>query len=216
LTADSSAIVDGNVLAKKTLNSRQRSRRYLRELYGLDPSILLFRALRDLWQADSAGQPLLAMLCALARDPALRATASAVLPLAQGEQVTADDLAKAVMDRYPGSYSWAVAHKVGRNAASSWRQSGHLCGRTGKVRTTATSRPTAVAYALLLGDLEGAVGEALFSTFWAQVLDAPHSALLEQAMAASQRRWLDVRYGGGVTDVGFRYLLRNDHAESAT
>ena len=58
------AIVEDNVLAKKTLNSRQRTHRYLRELYALDPAALLFRALRDLWPAEPDAQPLLAMLCA--------------------------------------------------------------------------------------------------------------------------------------------------------
>ena len=203
------AVVEQNVLGKKTLNSRQRSYRYLRELYGLDPCILLFRALRDLWEADAKAQPLLAMLCSLARDPALRATAPAVLPLPQGEAVTADDLARALMDRYPGTYSDAVANKVGRNAASSWTQSGHLAGRTGKTCARAACRPAAVAYALLLGRLDGAVGEGLFTTFWAQVLDVPRTVVLEQAMTASQRGWIELRHGGGVTDITFRLLLRD-------
>lgn len=204
------AVVEDNVLGKKTLNSRQRSFRYLRELYALDPDILLFRALRDLWEACPTDQPLLAMLCALARDPSLRATAAAVLPLSQGEAVRADDLARAVMDRYPGIYSDAVANKVGRNAASSWTQSGHLQGRAGKVRATAAGGPAAAAYALLLGHLEGAVGEGLFTTFWAQVLDVPRTVVLEQAMTASQRGWIELRHGGGVTDITFRLLLRDD------
>jgi hypothetical protein len=203
------AIVDDNVLGKKTLNSRQRSYRYLRELYGLDPGILLFRALRDLWEADAQAQPLLAMLCSLARDPALRATAPAVLPLPQGEAVTADDLARALMDRYPGTYSDAVANKVGRNAASSWTQSGHLAGHTSKTRARAACGPAAVAYALLLGHLEGAVGERLFTTLWAQVLDVPRTVVLEHAMTASQRGWIELRHGGGITDITFRLLLRD-------
>ena len=149
------AVIEDNVLGKKTLNSRQRSFRYLRELYALDPDTLLFRALRDLWESCPTDQPLLAMLCALARDPSLRATAAAVLPLSQGEAVTADDLARALMDRYPGIYIDAVANKVGRNAASSWTQSGHLIGRTGKTRIRAACGPAAVAYALLLGAPRG-------------------------------------------------------------
>src|SRR5450759_1160611 len=109
------AVIEQNVLGKKTLNSRQRSYRYLRELYALDPGILLFRALRDLWDADIEAQPLLAILCALARDPSLRATATAVLPEALGKPVTALDLQEALMNRYQGNYSAAVANKVGRN-----------------------------------------------------------------------------------------------------
>ncbi len=130
----------------------------------------------------------------------------AVMP--PGGPVTADDLANAVMDRYPGNYSSAVAHKVGRNAGSSWTQSGHLVGRTAKKRAQAECRPPAVAYALLLGHLEGAAGEALFDTLWARVLDAPIGVLHEQAFAASQRGWIKFRQGGGVTDVGFALLTR--------
>lgn len=208
------AVVGQNVLGKRTLNSRQRSFRYLRELYGLDPGILLFRALRDLWDADPAEQPLLAMLCALARDPSLRATAQAILPLPSGQSVTANDLAQALMDRYPGSYSLAVASKVGRNAASSWTQSGHLCGHNKKVRTSPVSGPSSAAYALLLGHFDGAVGGALLESFWTQVLNVPLSVVLEYAMTASQRGWIELRHGGGVTDITFRHLLRGDPEEA--
>jgi hypothetical protein len=210
------AVIEQNALGKKTLNSRQRSYRYLRELYALDPDILLFRALCDLWDVDPAAQPLLAMLSSLARDPSLRATSAAVLPLAVGEPVTALALQAALQSRYPGTYSDAVANKVGRNAASSWTQSGHLAGRTGKTRARAACKPAAVAYALLLGHLEGAVGEGLLTTFWAQVLDVPRTVVLEQAMTASQRGWIELRYGGGVTDITFRMLLRDDPEKPQT
>jgi len=211
-----SAIIDDNVLGKKTLNSRQRTFRYLRELYALDSGVLLFRGLRDLWPAGPEARPPLAMLCSLARDSALRATAAAVLPLAPGAPVTADDLAKALVDRYPGAYSWSVAHKVGRNAASSWTQSGHLTGRNPKRRATAAGGASAAAYALLIGHLEGAVGDGLFKTFWTQVLDAPPSVVLQQALTASQRGWIEMRHGGGVTDVTFRFLLRDVPPEAHT
>src|SRR5262245_25249169 len=69
------AILEANVLAKKSESTRLRSLRYLKELYALDRQSVLFRALRDLWDSDLDAQPLLAMLCALARDPLLRATA---------------------------------------------------------------------------------------------------------------------------------------------
>jgi len=209
------AVIGQNVLGKKTLGSRQRTHRYLRELYALDPDVLLFRALRDLWDADVEAQPLLAILSSLARDPSLRATASAVLPEAPGAPVTALDLQEALTNRYPGNYSAAVANKVGRNAASSWTQSGHLVGHIGKTRAQATCRPPAVAYALLLGHLEGAVGESLFDTVWARVLDAPLGVLHEQAFTASQRGWIDFRHGGGVTDVGFSFLCRGPMGETS-
>ena len=54
------------------------------------------------------------------RDPALRGTATCVLRTHIGATVTADDLAAAASETYPGSYSGSIAHKIGRNAASTW------------------------------------------------------------------------------------------------
>jgi len=85
-----------------------------------------------------------------------------------------------------------------------------LRGRTHKVRVRAESHPTSVAYALLLGYLCGARGEALFHTAWARILDAPAYVLHEQAFQASQRGWIEYRQTGAVTDVGFSYLLREE------
>jgi hypothetical protein len=65
-----------------------------------------------------------------------------------------------------------------------------------------------VAYALLLGYLCGGRGEGLFQTLWVRLLDAPGRTIEDQALAASQRGWIEYRRSGGVTDVGFRYLLR--------
>lgn len=153
-----SAVIDRNVLGERSENTRARSLRYLRELYVLDPRSVLFRGLRDLWDLDEAAQPLLALTCALARDPLLRATADAVLEAPPGTSVASTMLADGVADRYAGTYSDPVRSQVGRNAASSWTQSGHLVGRSPKVRSRAVCRPAAVAYALLLGHLEDARG----------------------------------------------------------
>lgn len=68
------AVVGENVLLKSRLDTRKKSFRILTQLYALDGRVLLFRALRDLWDAaGEQGQPLLAVLCALARDPPFRA-----------------------------------------------------------------------------------------------------------------------------------------------
>lgn len=203
------AIVDANVLRKSTFATRRESFRRLRELYALSPEVLLFRALRDLWDADADAQPLLALLCAVARDPWLRATAPAVLAAAPSAPVTPRDLAAAFAAAYPGRYSAITQASVGRHAASTWRQSGHLAGRTNKVRTHADCRPAAVAYALVLGQLCEARGAGLFTTFWAALLDADDPTLQDQAVAASRQGWLEYRAAGAVRDVAFAYLLRN-------
>ena len=202
------AAIEFNVLGKSTENNRRRSYRYLRELYLIDPTNILFRALRDLWDQDIMAQPLLAMLCALTQDQALRATANKVLLTPEGDRITSHDLAIAVKERYSNSYSDPIAAKIGRNAASSWTQSGHLDGRSNKIRVHPETRPIAVAYALLLGYLEGKRGDMLFDTLWAQVLDRSRNILYEQAEAAHKRGWMEFRRGGGIVDVSFRMLMR--------
>lgn len=211
-TADyRTAVLDDNVLLKKTETTRRKSLRYLRELYGLDPSMHLFRALRDLWDQEVAAQPMLALLCALARDPSLRSTAAVILEASPGTIVTSQMLAEAAEKQYRGRLNKTTLANIGRHAASSWTQSGHLRGRSHKVRVQAQSHPTSVAYALLLGYFCGARGEALFQTPWALLLDAPPHILHEQAFRASKQGWLEYRQAGGVTDVGFAYLLREEN-----
>jgi hypothetical protein len=204
------AAIERNALNKLTSGSRRRTFRYLRELYVLRPDSILFRALRDLWQDDHESRPLLACICALARDAVFRGSCPAIVRRAPGDQVTASDLAQAVNERFPGNYGQSTLAKIGRNTFSSWEQSGHLRsnGRGKKIRVRATCRPANVAYALLLGHLQGNRGESLFDTTWTRVLDQPKSHLTDLAVAASQRGLLEFRHAGGVVDVGFRELLR--------
>jgi len=171
---------------------------------------ILFRALRDLWSDDQSGRTLLAGLCALARDPVFRSSSIAVLAADPGDQMISADLADAVEKQFPAAYSDSTLAKIGRNTFSSWEQVGHLesVARTEKVRRRPNCTPASVAYALLLGHLEGVRGEALFDTVWAQVLDQPRQHLFDLATVASQRSLIDFKHSGGVTDVGFSELLR--------
>lgn len=203
-------VTDDNVLGKGTVGARKRTLRYLRELYLLRPDSVLFRALRDVWNDDPAGQPMIAALCALARDAVFRASAPVVLAADPGDEIGSTDLAECVGEAFPDAYSDATLAKIGRNTASSWEQAGHLeaTSRTGKIRRRPVCTPSAAAYALMLGHLEGIRGAALFDTFWAGVLDQPRSHLIEFATLASQRSLIDFRHSGGVIDVGFSALLR--------
>ena len=204
------AVLVDNVLGKATEGSRKRTFRYLRELYLLRTDAILFRALRDLWPDDPAARPLLAGLCALARDSVFRASADAIVGAKPGDVVTSVDLAVAVEKLFPNSYSESTLAKIGRNTFSSWEQTGHL--QPGeppeKTRVRAVCRPAAVAYGCLLGHLEGSRGEALFDTIWVKSLDTPRSHLIDLAAGASQRGLMEFRHAGGVVEVGFRELLR--------
>ena len=204
------AVLEDNVLGKDTSEARRRTLRYLRELYILRSDSLVFRALGDLWMDDPSGQPLLAGLCALARDPVFRASAPAILGREPGDEVSNADLAEAVAKSFPDSYSDDTLAKIGRNTFSSWEQTGHLhaVARTAKVRTRAVCTPSTTAFALLLGHLEGSSGAALFDTVWARALDQPRPHLIDLAMVASQRSLIDFRHSGGITEVSFSELLR--------
>ncbi len=204
------AALEANALGKATEGSRRRTFRYLRELYLLRPDSLLFRALRDLWPVDVEARPLLAGLCALARDAVYRASSDAITHSSPGHILTSNDLATVVGEHFPDTYSSATLAKIGRNTFSSWEQTGHLAGtgRSAKVRARPTCRPADVAYALLLGYIQGARGHALFDTLWTRVLDQPPSRLRELAAAASQQGMVELRQAGGVIEVGFRELLR--------
>lgn len=208
-----SAILNENVLLKRTQATRKESMRRLRELYGLDPDLLVFRALRELWIQIPEADPLLALLCAAARDPILRASAPVVLNASLGSLVTAHIISRSIDDQFPDRLNPTTLANIGRHAASSWTQTGHLQGRSKKVRSGVQSYPTSVAYALLLGHLCGVRGEALFHTIWTYLLDVPVHTLREHAILASQQGWLEYRHAGDVTEITFHHFLGEEPYE---
>jgi hypothetical protein len=207
------AILENNVLHKNTDATRKESFRRLRELYGLDEKLLNFRALRDLWSQNVDAQPLIAVLCACTRDPILRATTDVIFTAQVGDAVDAHMISKFIAEQVHGQLNEMTLGNFGRHIASSWTQSGHLSGRANKVRAKVKIHPTSVAYALFLGLLMGERGSGLFNTNWTKLLDAPDHELREQAMRASQQGWIEYRHSGNVTDVGFRYLTREEKHE---
>lgn len=208
------AIVEENVLGKLTASTRLCTWKKLRELYGLNPRLAVFRCFRQLWEADSIGRPLLAILCACARDPLLRMSASVVLQAPVDSVVSPGDFADAIREIAPDRFSPTNLKAIGARVCFSWTQSGHLVG--GKVRRRARPAvsPEATAYALLLGRLTGARGPLLFSTFWTALLDAPEENLFELAAEASRRGWIGLRRAGSVVDVRFSKILTPEEQEA--
>lgn len=200
-------IVEGNVLGKRTTSTRALSRQRLGELYGLDPTLPLFRALREFWQRDPAGRPLLALLCALARDPLLRATVRPVAAMRPGQELYRPDMAEALQRAVGSRLNEAVLDKVVRNASSSWVQSGHLVGRVRKIRQAVHATPVVATYALLLGYLLGLRGERLLRTLWCRTLDATPESLLHLAAEAKRLGLLDLKRSGEVLEISFPGLL---------
>ena len=202
--------VTNNAVGVGTECGRKKRFETLRRLYLFRPDSILFRSLRDLWAVGEEGRPLLAALCAMATDTVFRASASAVTGTSTGDEVAVSDFAEAIETSFPGAYAPSTLAKASSNAYASWQQSGHLGAPTGgkKLRQRTMCRPTAVAYALLLGHLQDVRGEALFDTLWARVLDRTPVRLYDLAFSASQQGMLEYRHAGGVVEVGFRELLR--------
>ena len=209
------AIVDDNVLGKRTMATRKESLRRLRELYGLSPDLPLFRTLRDLWATNPDAQPMLAFLSAFARDPILRASADMILAAPAGDQVTPQMIECETAKAFPGRYNPTMLANIGRHAASSWQQSGHLQGRAKKTRARPDPHLESTVYALVLGYLCGDRGEALFHTPWIALLDAPAHLLREQAREAARRGWLDFKSLGGVTEIELPHLFPEGEAVTA-
>ena len=203
------AIVDQNLLGKPTASARRITFERLRELYGLDPNMLVFRALNDLWDADVSAQPMIALLCSTARDPILRAMTPFVLRLPIGATVTPHEFAEETDHQFPGKFVASSRERLGRNVSSSWEKAGLLSGQHTKKRARSQARPTSLAYALLLGDLCGKRGQALFTTLWANMLDAPIHELKALAVIASRQGWIEYRAAGDVVEVSFRHLMRD-------
>lgn len=195
------AVVEDNILGKPTTATRRLTIQRLGELYGLDLRLPLFRVLRRLWAIDERGRPLLALLCALARDPLLRSTAPAVLDLPTGAELVRGNFLTAIREAVGSRLNDAVLDKVARNAASSWSQSGHLEGRMRKIRRRVAPTPASLAFALWMGTLEGGAGVALLESRWTRVLDSTGRELVPLALAAKQLGLIHARAGGGVVEI---------------
>ena len=201
------AIVEENAAGKQTASTRKLTDQRLGELYALDPAVPIFRILRRLWDIDVCSHPLLALLCALARDPLLRATVPPVLAMAPGTELARQHLTDAVRDAVGRRLNESILDKVVRNAASSWTQSGHLKGRVRKVRQRISPTPGSIAYALALGYLLGHRGQRLLETLWAKALDVSSAKVLGLAHDAKRMGLLDIKQAGEIVEISFPTLL---------
>ncbi len=208
------AILQRNVLAKTTESTRLKSLRHLRELYALDEATPLFGLLRRLHGMSPTSLPLLAIQAAWARDPLLRATASVVLETPEGKGVHTSTLADELEKAFPGQYSELNRNKIARNAASSWTQSGHLIGRTNKVRHHVKPTIAAATMALFLGQLAGYHGAAVFSNPWCQLIDLNSQRARSMGVEAHRAGLLNLRAVGDIIELTFPALAEFQAAQS--
>lgn len=197
-------IIARNVLSKTTESTRQKTLRHLRELYGLDEKVPLFRLLRKMYTIDKSALPLLAIQVAWARDTLLRTTSSAIFEAFEGELVTTASLEEKLVEAFPGQYS--DGNKIARNAGSSWTQSAHLVGRSKKKRTRVVASPAAATLALFLATRAGFHGASVFSNPWCMLLDMTADKARSKAQEAHCSGFLNLRCIGDVVELSFPML----------
>jgi hypothetical protein len=196
-------VLNDNLLGKKTVATREKTFRYLRELYGLSMAIPIFQTYRQLCEFDSSSFPLLSLLVSLARDPQLRASTEVVMEAKVGEEVPGDKFQQAISMAFDRRYSANNIGKISRNTASSWTQSGHLTGHLKKIRKRVQPRPASLTLSLILSQLGGWHGERIFSTWWCRILDLTASEARTLAIEANRQGLLSLKGIGDVIEISF-------------
>src|SRR5579883_356011 len=204
------AILEDNVLGKQTYSARKVSVQKLRELYGLNSKLPIFRLLRFFWSLDKQARPTLALLCSLARDPLLRLSIDAILQIPLGAPFNKQEISQAITQVAPNRFTANTLSSITRNIASSWTQTGYLTGKVRKSRTQPVITVATVTYALILGYLQGHRGQALFATPWVRVLGLPTTEIIALVREAARRSWLDYRGVGSMVEIRFPQLLAEE------
>lgn len=212
--ADYLRVIDEeNCLGKRSRKTRILTYRHLVDLYSLDYSTLLFRSLLYFWNRDPSGRPLLALLCAFARDSILSSTAEFVLKFPEGSVIRREAMEEWINSKDPGRFSEATLKSTAQNVNATWTKSGHLEGHVKKIRTRAKPTAGSVSYALLLGYLTGERGQALFQTEFAKLLDCSFEKTIELAEEASRKGWVVFKRIGDVIEVLFPNLINQEEME---
>ncbi len=201
------AILDGNALGKPTFSSRQKSEKHLYELYGLDPTLALFRLLRRFAAEDPESLPLLALICAFCRDPQLRASFALIEALEPGEVLSPARMEVHLEAAFPERYSPVMKASLAKNVNTTWAAAGYLKGVAIKRRALPQPAVAASVYAILAGYLLGLRGDTLVSSVLARLAGADASLVLSHLAQGAQRGWLRLRHGGGVIEIDFSALL---------
>jgi len=207
------AIIEENCLGKRSGKTRELSVRHLVDLYGLDPTITLFRVLLYFWKRDVEGRPLLALLCAYSRDSLLQRSTPFILNASIGSVILREDMERYIEEAYPDRFSRVTLRSIAKNLNASWTKSGHLTGKVKKVRSQAHATTGSVSYALLLGYLIELRGEMLLTSEYTHLLDCSTDRVIELAEDASRRGWIVFKRLGNVVEILFPALLTEQEME---
>lgn len=211
------AILEDNVLHKATASNREKTFKFLRRLYALDPGICLFREMRRLQRFAADDSRLLAGLLAMAREPILRQCLDLVLRTPVGESLGRQQFENWIRAHAPGQYSEAMFMSFSHNLYASFYQLGYLGESIGKARSRVRPKIgiASATYAAFLDWLQGMSGVSLLQGSFSKALDLGTDEHIALLTAAGRQGLLKAAYSGGVLHLDFRGFLRNDETRLA-
>ncbi|OGT18470.1 MAG: hypothetical protein A3J49_13090 [Gallionellales bacterium RIFCSPHIGHO2_02_FULL_57_16] len=208
------AILEENVLHKSSASNREKTFKFLRRLYALDPKVCLFREMCRLSRLATEDIRLLYGLLALAREPILRNCLDMVLRVPVGESLGRTDFEAWIRQHAPGQYAESMYVSFSHNLYASFFQMGYLGNSVGKSRVRMRPRTgiSSMTYAAFLDWLCGKTGMALLQGSYSHALDLGPSEHLALIKAAGRQGLMRVAYSGGVLEVGFPGFLTDEEA----
>lgn len=207
------AIIDENCLSKRSSRTRLLTARHLADLYCLDNSFLLFRALKFFWYRAASAHPQLALLIAYARDPILRMSTKHILSTSLGVQIQRQDIEDIINNQFPNRFSEATLKSTAQNINSTWTQAGYLAGKTKKIRSKSEASEAAICLALLMAYLRGTRGQELFTSEYVQLLDCRPDKAIDLIESAARKGWAVFKRVGSVVEVSFPSLINHQEME---
>jgi len=206
------AILDDNILHKATASNREKTFKFLRRLYALDPAICIFRELRRLHRFAADDSDLLVGLLAMAREPVLRQCLGSVLAVPIGESIGRQHFEDWMRNHAPGQYSESMFVSFSHNLYGSFYQFGYLGESVGKARSRIRPKVgiASATYAAFLDWLHGMSGISLLQGPYSKALDLGTDEHIALLTAASRQGLLKAAYSGGVLELAFPGFLKSD------
>ena len=206
------AFLDDNVLHKATASNREKTFKFLRRLYALDPAICLFRELRRLYRFAAEDSRLLVGLLAMAREPILRHCLDSVLTVPIGDSIGRQHFENWMRNHVPGQYSESMYVSFSHNLYGSFYQFGYLGESVGKARSRIRPKVgiASAAYAAFLDWLQGMSGVSLLQGPYSKALDLGTDEHIALLTTAGRQGLLKAAWSGGVLELGFPGFLKSD------
>jgi len=199
-----------NVAGKLSKSNQGKTNRYLKQLYGFDISDPFFNSFIYFWKnAIESQHALISLLLAIRNDYLLSESIDLIINTPIGQKLKVESLENIIESHHPNRFSPATLKSVAQNLASSWKQAGFIFGKVKNIRVQPEINYRTVAYALMIGYLEGLRGEYLMGSKYIRALGLTETKIRELIAEAAKRDILQYQHAGHVTAIMFPNLLKS-------